>query len=100
VLHNAIKFSPEGGTIWLSAEPDDGDVRLTIKDEGPGLAPQDLNRIFERFYRSDQARGTPGTGLGLAIARHIMQAHGGRIWAENRRPPDNGAAFHMRFQAA
>lgn len=100
VLHNAIKFSPEGGTIWLSAEPDEGEVRLTIKDEGPGLAPHDLNRIFERFYRSDQARGTPGTGLGLAIARHIMEAHGGRIWAENRRPPDNGAAFHMRFQAA
>jgi len=100
VLHNAIKFSPEGGTIWLSAQPDGGEVRLTVKDEGPGLAPHDLNRIFERFYRSDQARGTPGTGLGLAIARHIMEAHGGRIWAENRRPPDNGAAFHMRFQAA
>jgi len=100
VLHNAIKFSPQGGTIWLGAEPDDSDVRLTVKDEGPGLAPQDLNRIFERFYRSDQARGTPGTGLGLAIARHIMEAHGGSIWAENSRPPDNGAAFHLRFQAA
>lgn len=100
VLHNAIKFSPDGGTIWLGAEPDEGEVRLTVEDEGPGLAPHDLNRIFERFYRSDQARGTPGTGLGLAIARHIMEAHGGHIWAENRRPPDNGAAFHMRFQAA
>ena len=100
VLHNAIKFSPQGGTIWLGAEPDDSDVRLTVKDEGPGLAPQDLNRIFERFYRSDQARGTPGTGLGLAIARHIMEAHGGSIWAENSRPPDNGAAFYLRFQAA
>ncbi len=99
VLHNAIKFSPEGGMIWLSAQPEDGDVRLTVEDEGPGLAPQDLNRIFERFYRSDQARGTPGTGLGLAIARHIMEAHGGRIWAENRRPPENGAAFHLQFQA-
>jgi two-component system phosphate regulon sensor histidine kinase PhoR len=100
VLHNAVKFSPEGGTIWLRAEPDGGDVRLTIEDEGPGLAPQDVHRIFERFYRSDQARGTPGTGLGLAIARHIMEAHGGRIWAENRRPPQNGAAFHLMFQAA
>lgn len=100
VLHNAIKFSPEGGTIWLSARSENGDVCLTVEDEGPGLAPQDLNRIFERFYRSDQARGTPGTGLGLAIARHIMEAHGGRIWAENRRPPENGAAFHLRFQTA
>jgi two-component system phosphate regulon sensor histidine kinase PhoR len=100
VLHNAIKFSPEGGTIWLSAEAVDDAVLLTVEDEGPGLAPQDLNRIFERFYRSDQARGTPGTGLGLAIARHIMEAHAGSIWAENRRPPENGAAFHLRFQSA
>jgi two-component system phosphate regulon sensor histidine kinase PhoR len=100
VLHNAIKFSPEGSTISLGASRDNGDVRLTIEDEGPGLAPHDLNRIFERFYRSDQARGTPGTGLGLAISRHIMEAHGGSIWAENRRPPDSGAAFHLRFQAA
>lgn len=100
VLHNAIKFSPEGGTIWLSAGPDGDEIRLTVQDEGPGLAPHDLSRIFERFYRSDQARGTPGTGLGLAISRHIMEAHTGTIWAENRHPPDHGAAFHLTFQSA
>jgi two-component system phosphate regulon sensor histidine kinase PhoR len=100
VLHNAVKFSPEGGVVLMSARAENGDVNLSIADQGPGLAPADLNRIFERFYRSDQARGTPGTGLGLAIARHIMEAHGGRIWAENRRPPQAGAVFHLVFQAA
>ncbi len=100
VLHNAVKFSPEEGTIRLGAVAENGDVRISVADQGPGLAPADLNRIFERFYRSDQARGTPGTGLGLAIARHIMEAHGGRIWAENRRPPESGAVFHLLFQAA
>jgi signal transduction histidine kinase len=59
-----------------------------------------LDRIFERFYRGDRARGTPGTGLGLAIARHIMGAHGGRIWAENRPLPESGAVFRLAFQHA
>jgi signal transduction histidine kinase len=59
-----------------------------------------LERVFERFYRGDRARGTPGTGLGLAIVRHIMGAHGGRVWVENATPPDKGARFHLVFQTA
>jgi two-component system phosphate regulon sensor histidine kinase PhoR len=100
VLHNSIKFSPDGGPVRLEARRDADEVVLRIIDDGPGILPSDLERIFERFYRGDRARGTAGTGLGLAIAQHVMRAHGGRIWAENRRPPDSGAAFHLAFRAA
>jgi two-component system phosphate regulon sensor histidine kinase PhoR len=102
VLHNAIKYSPEGGEVLISSETDleGGQVVLSIMDAGPGIPPDELERVFERFYRSNWAWGTPGTGLGLAIARHILQAHGGRIWAENRGLPDRGAIFHMAFQTA
>src|SRR3970282_2232821 len=91
VLHNAVKFTPPGGSVSLTAaaDPDGEHVVLQVSDEGPGIAPADLGRIFERFFRRDQARGTPGTGLGLAITRHILQAPGGEAWAENRIPPAN-----------
>jgi two-component system phosphate regulon sensor histidine kinase PhoR len=98
VLHNAMKLTPRNGEVRLSAAADDEYVTLSIQDSGPGIQLDEIERIFERFYRSDQARGTPGTGLGLAIARHIIIAHGGRIWAENRNPPESGAIFHLRFQ--
>jgi two-component system phosphate regulon sensor histidine kinase PhoR len=102
VLHNAVKFSPQGGEIVLTAraDPERSAVVLSIADNGPGIPPEELDRIFERFYRGDEARTTPGTGLGLAIVRHIMQAHSGSAWAENREPPHRGAVFHLRFQTA
>jgi two-component system phosphate regulon sensor histidine kinase PhoR len=100
VVHNAQKFSPAGGEIRIEGRRTSDQVVLSIMDEGPGIASVDLERIFERFYRGDRARGTPGTGLGLAIAHHILRAHGGRIWAENRRPPEHGAIFHLAFPAA
>jgi two-component system phosphate regulon sensor histidine kinase PhoR len=102
VLHNAVKFSPDGGEVLLTARLEQDQVRvvLSIQDSGPGIAPGDLERIFERFYRADQARGTPGTGLGLAIARHILRAHGGQVWAENRPPPHHGAMIHLAFSLA
>ncbi len=100
VLHNALKFTPKGGQVRLWARAGEEQAVLVVEDEGPGIPPEDLERIFERFYRSEMARGTPGTGLGLAIVRHIMQAHGGRVWAENRRPPARGAAFCLAFPSA
>jgi two-component system phosphate regulon sensor histidine kinase PhoR len=102
VLHNAFKFSAPGGEVRIEAraEPDEGRVVLSVLDSGPGIPPDEIERVFERFFRGDRARGTPGTGLGLAIARHILRAHGGQIWAENRRPPARGAAFHLAFRAA
>ncbi len=102
VLHNAFKYSPDGGEVRIEAraEPSEGRVVLSILDSGPGIPPDEIERVFERFFRGDRARGTPGTGLGLAIAHHILRAHGGRIWAENRRPPARGAAFHLAFRSA
>jgi two-component system phosphate regulon sensor histidine kinase PhoR len=97
VLDNAVKFTPAGGIVRLESESLDNHVVLRVLDEGPGIAPDELGRIFERFYRGDQARGTPGTGLGLAITRHILQAHGGDAWAENRFPPDHGGVIQLRF---
>jgi two-component system phosphate regulon sensor histidine kinase PhoR len=102
VLQNAIKFSAKDSEVSISAKAADesGMVRLSIQDCGPGIHPDDLSRIFERFYRTDRARSTPGTGLGLSIAHHIMRSHGGSIHAENRQPPDTGAIFHLSFRAA
>jgi two-component system phosphate regulon sensor histidine kinase PhoR len=100
VFHNALKFSPPGGEIRIEARPGPGETVVSILDSGPGIPPDELERVFERFFRGDRARGTPGTGLGLAIARHILTAHGGRIWAENRRPPERGAVFHLAFRTA
>ncbi|HEY45721.1 MAG TPA: HAMP domain-containing histidine kinase [Anaerolineae bacterium] len=100
VLHNAVKFSPAGGQVRITASTErvENQVVLSIEDNGPGIHPDELERVFERFYRSDKARGTPGTGLGLSIAKHIMEAHGGHIWVENRPPPENGAIFHLVFK--
>jgi two-component system phosphate regulon sensor histidine kinase PhoR len=100
VLDNAVKYTPTGGAVRLEGEARADDVILRIVDDGPGIAPADLGRIFERFYRGDQARGTPGTGLGLAISRHILQAHGGEAWAENKLPPRSGAVVYLRFMPA
>ncbi|MEM8859884.1 MAG: ATP-binding protein, partial [Chloroflexota bacterium] len=88
LLHNSIKHTPRGGQVTLSARPKDGqEVILSITDTGVGIHPNDLPRIFERFYKADRSRNrqaVSGTGLGLAIAKHIVLAHGGRIWAESK----------------
>lgn len=81
LMHNAIKFTPTGGQVVVGAEQDGSQVRFWVQDTGVGISAEDLPRIFERFYKADRARSTSGTGLGLAIARHLVEAHGGRIWA-------------------
>jgi two-component system phosphate regulon sensor histidine kinase PhoR len=83
LLHNAIKFTPPGGSVTVSAELVGEEVVFSVRDTGVGIAAEDLTRIFERFYKADRARSGGGTGLGLAIAKHIVQGHGGRIWAES-----------------
>jgi two-component system phosphate regulon sensor histidine kinase PhoR len=90
LLHNAIKFTPDGGTITLAASPGEEGLVVSVMDSGIGIPPGERERVFERFYRGDRARGRGGTGLGLAIAKHIVAAHGGRIWAESG-PRDQGA---------
>jgi two-component system phosphate regulon sensor histidine kinase PhoR len=83
LLHNSIKFTPPGGHITVSASREEEGVVISVSDTGVGIDPSDLPRIFERFYKADKARTGGGTGLGLAIARHTVEAHGGRIWAES-----------------
>jgi signal transduction histidine kinase len=89
LLGNAIKFTPEGGTVTLRAQPRDGALSVTIADTGRGIAPEDLAHIFDRYWRPKEAEGE-GTGLGLYIARGIVEAHGGRVWAESS---PQGATF-------
>jgi two-component system phosphate regulon sensor histidine kinase PhoR len=98
LLHNAIKFTPTGGVVTLSAEPYDGYICFTVEDTGIGISKEDLPRIFERFYKVDRSRTSSGTGLGLAIARHLVEAHGGRIWAESE--IGRGSAFHFTIPLA
>jgi len=86
LLDNAVKYSRERGEIRLRARQRDGEIELTVSDDGIGIAKEDLPRIFERFYRADKARSPDkvrGTGLGLAIVKHIAQLHGGRVEAES-----------------
>jgi two-component system phosphate regulon sensor histidine kinase PhoR len=83
LIHNAIKFTPPGGELVLSAGLDQASILFSVRDTGAGIPDEDLPRIFERFYKSDRSRSGGGTGLGLSIARHLVEAHGGRIWAES-----------------
>lgn len=82
LIHNAVKFTPPGGEIVLSACTQGETVVFSVRDTGVGIPADDLPRIFERFYKADRARSGSGTGLGLSISRHIVEAHGGWIWAE------------------
>ena len=85
LLHNAVKFSPDGGRIVVGVSEQPGEIRVWVRDPGIGVPRGDLARIFERFYKVDRARvrGRGGTGLGLSIARHVVESHGGRIWVES-----------------
>ena len=83
LIHNAVKFTKPGGDVVLGAEAGVGEVRFAVRDTGIGIPADDVPRIFERFYRVDKSRTGSGTGLGLSIAKHIVEAHKGRIWAES-----------------
>ena len=83
LIHNAVKFTRSGGKEVLFAEAGIGEVRFAVRDSGIGIPADDVTRIFERFYRVDKSRTGSGTGLGLSIAKHIVEAHGGKIWAES-----------------
>ncbi len=98
LLHNAIKFTPPGGRIELGAQHRESEVIFYVKDTGVGISPESLPRIFERFYKADQSRSGGGTGLGLSIARHTVEAHGGKIWAESE--VNRGSTFYFSLPIA
>jgi len=98
LVHNAIKFTPSGGRVTVAAQTAAEGMLFSVQDTGVGIAAEDLPRIFERFYKADRARSGGGTGLGLAIARHIVQGHGGRIWAES--VAGQGSTFYFTLLLA
>jgi signal transduction histidine kinase len=101
LLTNALRHTPSDGTVAVRAESRAQDVEVTVEDTGDGLAPEAVSRMFDRFWRGDRARTTEagaGAGLGLAIARGLVEAHGGRIWAEPR--PEGGTRVSFTLRAA
>jgi two-component system phosphate regulon sensor histidine kinase PhoR len=100
LLDNALKYTPEGGGVTISVEAAGGFLQVNVADTGIGISPADIPRIFERFYRVDKARSREagGTGLGLSIVKHIVQAHGGRVWVESA--PGSGSVFSFTIPSA
>ena len=101
LLHNAIKWSPKGSKISVSTSSTADDVTIQVVDEGPGVPDDQVERIFERFYQVNSSRsGGEGTGLGLAICKHIVEAHGGRIWAVGQSQTKGGKFIFTLGRAA
>ncbi len=98
LIHNAVKFTRPGGEVILAAQAEEDFVRFSVRDNGVGIPAEDLERIFERFYKADRARSGGGTGLGLSISRHLVEAHGGRIWAESTE--GQGSTFFFTIPTA
>jgi len=100
LIDNAIKYTPSGGAVTVLTWRRDAEVGVTVSDTGPGIPPEDLDHVFDRFFRVDEARRrtSGGSGLGLAICREIVEAHGGRIWVESE--AGRGSAFSLALPAA
>lgn len=96
LLSNACKYSPDGGEVRIAADTQNGTLELSVADEGIGISPQDQANLFQRFRRAAGARREriAGTGIGLFLSRHLVEAHGGRIWAESRA---KGTVFHLQI---
>lgn len=103
LLENALKYTPPGARIEIGGrELEQGELEIVVRDNGPGIPAADLPHIFERFYRVDKgrARETGGTGLGLSIVKHIIQLHGGRVWAESEAGQGTAIIIRLPRQAA
>jgi len=100
LVNNAVKYSPDGGTVTLSSRSDGGFALVSIADTGLGIPPDEIGHVFERFrrVRSGAAQSIPGTGLGLTIVKQIVEMHGGKIWVESA--VGHGSAFHFTIPLA
>ncbi len=98
LLDNAVKYTPSGGRVVISARATNGELEVCVANNGTGIAAEHLPHVFERFYRVDKARSREmgGTGLGLSIVKHIVQAHGGKVWAESQL--EKGSQFYFTLQ--
>ncbi|HSK21060.1 MAG TPA: sensor histidine kinase [Longimicrobiales bacterium] len=97
LVANAVRFTDRGEVIIRARVLEDGGVEVTVADTGRGIQPEELPRVFDRFYRGDAARGADGSGLGLAIARLIVEQHGGSVEAESE--PGRGSTFRVVLPA-
>jgi signal transduction histidine kinase len=97
LIQNAIRHTPADGSVTVRARSDGGGVEVEVADDGEGVPASDGERVFEAFYRGEEARGEEGAGLGLAISRAIVEAHGGRIWLEDGAP---GTRVHFTLKSA
>ena len=97
LLHNAVKFSPAGAEVVIRVAAGEHEAVVAVEDHGPGIPRSTMPRVFERFYKANRARtrGVGGTGLGLSIARHVVEAHGGRIWVESEEGIGSTFAFAL-----
>jgi two-component system, OmpR family, phosphate regulon sensor histidine kinase PhoR len=95
LLDNAVKYSPPGTTVHVETRDEGELAAIVVRDEGPGIAPHDIHRVFERFYKGDASRASSGVGLGLAIVKHTVRIHGGTATVEST--PGQGAAFTLRL---
>jgi signal transduction histidine kinase len=93
LLSNAVKFTPPDGRIDISARLDDGEVEIAVVDTGPGIAPEELETIFEEFEQTSDGKQAEGTGLGLPLSRKLVELHGGRLWVESE--VDRGSTFRF-----
>ena len=95
LIENAIKFSPEGGTLHIRLRAQKDSICFVVRDEGPGITAEDRQRIFEKFYKGDRSRNSEGNGLGLALVKRIVDLHGGSVQVESE--PGQGAAFTVEL---
>ncbi len=98
LIHNALKFTPAGGSIDVRIDVSDGKMTVQVSDTGAGIAPEDLPRVFERFYKADRSRQSGGTGLGLAVVKHTVEAHGGTVTVQSQ--PGKGSIFAFSIPTA
>jgi signal transduction histidine kinase len=101
LLSNAVKFTPRGGLVDVAATQSNGEIRVSVADTGPGIAAEDLDRIFQEFQQTEAgARHQEGTGLGLALSKRFVEMHGGRIWCDSEVGRGSTFVFSLPVRSA